>query len=576
MNALVGKSLQDGKYILEQPLGQGGFGITFKAVHRDLRQAVVIKTLTPASHQIPQFAELERQFRDEARRLAMCVHPNIVRVNDFFTEEGIPYLVMDYIPGQTLEEVVFPDHPLPEAIAIHYIRQIGAALQVVHQNGLLHRDVKPQNIILRQGTQEVVLIDFGIAREFTPGTTQTHTSLVSVGYAPIEQYMSQEKRTPATDVYGLAATLYALLTATVPIASVLRTRQTLPAPRELQPQISPAVSQAVLRGMAVEVQYRPATVAEWLTLLPTSSAIGMAAGENGAIPNPDIPPSPTTAATVAVAPRQVNRAVPAPGAATVGPAKRTVGTPAKTAAAIPPVQKPQRSNRMAPLLLVGVAIAAAIVGGVSAIVTRSPQTAQAPEPTPTETPIDFSPPEPTELSPTPEASPSPEPEPEPEPPIAETPEPSPEPSPSQSQQGTAAALSDRSVPGFATGTSISEVQSLLGEPTRSRDGYWPNTRSDLYELVPNQVTLAYIYDKSTERIRQTEASFAQSVDPLMMRVTLNGMLNGRSTEEIDQALSQIRDRQRNDFSFTSGNLEGVIERNDSDRIYIGIWEEDLH
>lgn len=577
MSALVGKSLQGGKYILEQPLGQGGFGITFKAVHRDLQQTVVIKTLTPASHQMPQFAELERRFRDEARRLALCVHPNIVRVNDFFTEDGIPYLVMDYIPGQTLEEVVFPDHPLPEAIAIHYIRQIGAALEVVHQNGLLHRDVKPQNIILRQGTQEVVLIDFGIAREFTPGTTQTHTSLVSVGYAPIEQYMSQEKRTPATDVYGLAATLYALLTATVPIASILRTRQTLPAPRELQPQISPAVSQAVLRGMAVEVQYRPATIAEWLTLLPNSSSVGTVAGTSGAIPNP-VSPSLTTAATVAVAPRHANRTVPpTPGAAknkrTVG---RTVGTPAKTAAVIPPAQRPQRSNRMAPLLLVGVAIAAAIVGAVSAIMTRSPQTAQAPQPTPTETPIDFSPPEPTEPSPTPEASPEPEPEPEPEPPVAETPEPSPEPEPPQNQQSTTTAPLNRSVPGFATGTSAAEVQDTLGSPTRSRDGYWPNTRSDLYELVPNQVTLAYIYDKSSDRVRQTEASFAQSVDPLIMRVTLNGMLNGRSSEEIEQALGEIRDRQRNSYSFTSGNLEGVIERNDSDRIYIGVWEEDLH
>jgi serine/threonine protein kinase len=574
MNALVGKSLQDGKYILEQPLGQGGFGITFKAVHRDLGQTVVIKTLTPASYQHPQFAQLERRFRDEARRLALCVHPNIVRVNDFFVEAGIPYLVMDYIPGQTLEEVVFPDHPLPEAIAIHYIRQIGAALQVVHQNGLLHRDVKPQNIILRQGTQEVVLIDFGIAREFTPGTTQTHTSLVSVGYAPIEQYMSQEKRTPATDVYGLAATLYALLTATVPIASILRTRQTLPAPRELQPQVSPAVNQAVLRGMAVEVQYRPATVAEWLTLLPSAS-VGTAEGLNGAIPNPNISPSPTTAATIAVAPRYANQAVPTSGQPTVKKPIATPGTSAKTAAAIPPARSPQRSNRMAPLLAVGVAIAAAIVGGVSAMLMRSPQTAQAPEPTPAETPAETLPPvEPIEPSPTPEASPTPEPE--PEPPIAETPEPSPAPKLPQSQPDTATAPLNRSIPGFGTGTSAAEVQDALGAPTRSRDGYWPNTRSDLYELVPNQVTLAYIYDKSSDRIRQTEASFAQSVDPLVMRVALNGMLNGRSTEEIEQALEEIRDRQRNDYSFTSGNLEGLIERNESDRIYIGIWEEDLH
>jgi len=576
MNTLVGKSLQDGKYILEQPLGQGGFGITFKAVHRDLGQTVVIKTLNPSSPQHPQFAQLEQRFRDEARRLALCVHPNIVRVNDFFSEEGIPYLVMDYIPGQTLEEVVFPSQPLPEAIAIHYIRQVGAALQVVHQNGLLHRDVKPQNIILRQGTQEVVLIDFGIAREFTPGTTQTHTSLVSVGYAPIEQYMSQEKRTPATDVYGLAATLYALLTATVPIASILRTRQTLPAPRELQPQLSPAVNQAVLRGMAVEVQYRPTTVAEWLALLPNPTSAGTTEAGNGTIPRPVLPPtpSPTTAATVAVAPRYARPAAPASGKPV---SRQPVGTSAKTAAAIPPVTRlPQRSNRMAPWLLVGVAIAAAIIGGVSAIWMRSPQTAQAPEPTPTETPegILVSP-EPVEPSPTPEASPIPEPEPEPDPPVAETPEPSPEPSSPRNQPDNAAPL-NRSIPGFATGTSAAEVQDLLGEPTRSRDGYWPNTRSDLYELVPNQVTLAYIYDRSSDRVRQTEASFAQSVDPLVMRVTLNGMLNGRSTEAIENALRQVRDRQRNSYSFTSGNLEGLIERNDSDRIYIGIWEEDLH
>jgi serine/threonine protein kinase len=182
MNSLVGKTLQGGKYTLEQPIGQGGFGITFRAVHHYLRQTVVIKTLNPISQKNPQYAEFERQFRDEARRLAMCLHQNIVRVNDFFIEDDMPYLVMDYIAGQTLEEVVFPDHPLPESVAIHYICQIGAALQVVHQNGLLHRDVKPQNIILRQGTQEVVLIDFGIAREFTPGVTQTLLLLMSTGW----------------------------------------------------------------------------------------------------------------------------------------------------------------------------------------------------------------------------------------------------------------------------------------------------------------------------------------------------------------------------------------------------------
>ena len=268
---LTGTILQSGKYTIIQEIGRGGFGITFKATHRYLGQEVVMKTINERLRQHPDFPKFERQFQDEARRLAACVHPNIVRVSDFFEENGLPYMVMEYIPGETLGQAfVSPGIPLSEATAIHYIRQIGAALQVVHNNSLLHRDIKPDNIILRQGTQEVILIDFGIAREFNSGVKQTHTGLVSEGYAPIEQYLSQATRTPATDVYGLAATLYALLTGQVPIPALLRDRQPMPSPRELQPYLSAAINQAVMRGMAVESRFRPATVAEWLQLLPGS------------------------------------------------------------------------------------------------------------------------------------------------------------------------------------------------------------------------------------------------------------------------------------------------------------------
>lgn len=280
MNSLVGKTLQGDKYTLSEKLGQGGFGVTFKATHHYLSQPVVIKTLNESLRLHPDLAKFQRQFQDEARRLALCLHPNIVRVSDFFVEAGWPYMVMDYVPGQTLQAVVFPGKPLNEEIAIHYIRQVGEALKVVHQRSLLHRDIKPENIILRTPltsssqdgrlTGEVVLIDFGISREFTSNSTQTHTSMVSEGYAPIEQYLSKEKRTPASDVYGLAATLYALLTAQVPTPAVIRDRQPMPSPRDLQPQVSAAVNQAVMRGMAVEARYRPTSVDEWLSLLPES------------------------------------------------------------------------------------------------------------------------------------------------------------------------------------------------------------------------------------------------------------------------------------------------------------------
>lgn len=277
MTIAVGTALQNGKYSLQRELGQGGFGITYLAHHHDLDQRVVIKTINDQLRQDPDFSKFQHQFREEAQRLAKFSHPSIVRVSDFFVEDGLPFIVMDFIAGQTLKEVVSPQ-PLSEATAIHYIRQVGAALSIVHAHGLLHRDIKPQNILLRHGTHDVVLIDFGIAREFTPGMVQTHTGVLSAGYAPIEQYMPRAKRTPATDVYGLAATLYTLLTAEVPVAALLRHRQTLPAPRNLQPAISAQLNEAVMRGMAIEAEHRPQTIEAWLSLFPDqplSSPLGV-------------------------------------------------------------------------------------------------------------------------------------------------------------------------------------------------------------------------------------------------------------------------------------------------------------
>mgnify|MGYP000514459105 CR=1 FL=1 len=275
MNITTGKALQNGKYVLDAAIGQGGFGITYKATHTYLGQTVVIKTLHDNLRRHEDFDRFQEQFIAEAQRLAKCQHPNIVRVLDFFEEGGQSFIVMDYIPGPTLAESIKQGQPLAEAQAIHYIRQIGSALSVVHHNGLLHRDVKPQNIIRREGTESVILIDFGIAREFTLGVTQTHTGILSAGYAPIEQYLPRGRRSPATDIYALAATLYYLLTGQPPVPAALRDRVPLPNPRQMRPNLSPAVEQAILRGLDMEADRRPQTVGAWLNLLPnTVSQIG--------------------------------------------------------------------------------------------------------------------------------------------------------------------------------------------------------------------------------------------------------------------------------------------------------------
>ncbi|NJL23216.1 MAG: serine/threonine protein kinase, partial [Leptolyngbyaceae cyanobacterium SM1_3_5] len=467
----------------------------------------------------------------------------------------------------TLEAIVLPDKPLPEATAIHYIRQIGSALQVVHQNGLLHRDVKPQNIMRRSGTDEVVLIDFGIAREFTSGVTQAHTSLVTVGYAPIEQYVSQEKRTPATDVYGLAATLYTLLTAQVPVASILRSRQPMPAPRDLRPELSAATNQAVMRGMAVEAKYRPQSIAEWLTMLPNGAIVP----DSRTAPPAQITAPPATAATVAVAPRAPKQPAPSrhqPEATT------PVATPPRKVATIPPATSSTPWRTLGILGLV--AIAGITAAAIAAVMLRSPNPQSAPEETaPTETPTVEPTPSP-EATETPQATPEETPTPEPSPPpVQESPTPS-EPEPPEPETPKPESPVNKPVPGFPTGTPEGEVESSLGEPNRTGSGRWTNTRFALYDLVPGQVTLAYLYDRDTNRVRQTEASFAQSVDRNIMRVTLNGMIGGRLSRDIEQGLDQVRDRESNQFDFAGRGIEGTIERNDRDRIYMAVWDADLH
>lgn len=331
MSFFIGQRLCQNKYILEQELGRGGFGITYKATNTVLHQPVVIKTLNDSLRQEPNFENYQHQFHAEARRLAKCVHPNIVRVSDFFTDDNVPCIVMDYVPGPTLDTLIGIGRPLPEGLALYYIQQVGAAVHTVHQNGLLHRDIKPQNLILREGTQQVVLIDFGIAREFTPGKTQAHTHLVSEGYAPIEQYLPQAKRSAATDVYGLAATLYTLLTGQLPIAAPLRDRHPLAEPRQLQPEVSDAVNRAVMQGMAMELEHRPAQVDAWLALLPNSATARFASRIQGTgtrrhpisqVPTAVVSPARRSTAVSQVRPETVTNVVPAEGRRSGGQSER--------------------------------------------------------------------------------------------------------------------------------------------------------------------------------------------------------------------------------------------------------------
>ncbi|MDJ0649560.1 MAG: serine/threonine-protein kinase [Xenococcaceae cyanobacterium MO_188.B19] len=264
MALLVGR----GKYLLQEEIGRGLSGITYKAINQTTDQIVVIKTFKSNSSELNEASDIRTKFLHEAHRLLECSHPNIIPYREFFSDNGIPYLVMDYVPGKTLDKIVLSDNPLSENTAISYIRQVGEALKVVHNNGLLHRDVKPQNLILRHDNQKIILIDFGLSRNVSWGSVQTHTNFVSDGYAPIEQYLLKTKRTPATDIYGLAATLYTLVTAQIPIAATLRHRVPLESPQKIRLELSNHLCSAIMKGMELELEERPTSVDEWLDLLP--------------------------------------------------------------------------------------------------------------------------------------------------------------------------------------------------------------------------------------------------------------------------------------------------------------------
>ncbi|WP_088243040.1 serine/threonine-protein kinase [Calothrix rhizosoleniae] len=266
-----GKTLFGGRYTIERKLGEGGIGITYLAKNQQ-GQMRVIKTLKEAilNHPIwrAQQNKLRQDFRDEAVRLAVCRHPHIVQIENIFDEHSIPCIVMEYIEGEDLGHYLLRKNKLPENEALLYIKQIAEAVIVIHQKGLLHRDIKPRNIMLRSGQQEAVLIDFGIAREFIPNVVQKHTVYRTPGFAPPEQYEMEAARGEYIDVYGLAATLYSLVTGAVPTTAEDRRHDILlQEPKQLNPHISHNVNRAIMGGMALQPENRPQSVKEWLNLL---------------------------------------------------------------------------------------------------------------------------------------------------------------------------------------------------------------------------------------------------------------------------------------------------------------------
>jgi serine/threonine protein kinase len=265
------------RYAIEGTIGKGAFGAVYLVRERDRTH-----NLFALKEVINPNKEDRERFAFEGEVLKRLKHPALPRVHHVFENDKLKrvYLLMDYIEGQNLEvlrgELAVKCFSLPQALRL--MAPIVDALKYLHTQDppIVHRDIKPANIIVPIGRGEAMLADFGSAKEYVPGTATTTLDRRSPGYAALEQYRTGT--TPATDVYGLGATLYALLTGSVPIdapsrlIALLSTRvDPLKPANLLMPTIPQAVAEALHKALAIKVADRFETVDEFWGVLNAHS-----------------------------------------------------------------------------------------------------------------------------------------------------------------------------------------------------------------------------------------------------------------------------------------------------------------
>ena len=276
MSNLIGQSI--GRYHILEQLGEGGMATVYKAYDNRLERDVAIKTI-----RVDQFApavldQVLKRFEREAKALGRLAHPNIVHVNDYGEYEGIPYLVMDYLPGGTLKQ--HPDKPMPWQEAVRLLIPIAQALEYAHEQNIIHRDIKPSNILLTVKGQPM-LTDFGIAKILENEQT---TALTSTGMGVgTPEYMAPEQRIgqagPLADLYSLGVVLYELVTgrkpytADTPAAIMLKqASDPLPRPRQFAPDLPEAVEKVLFKALAKRPEDRYQSMHEFIAALEQVTA----------------------------------------------------------------------------------------------------------------------------------------------------------------------------------------------------------------------------------------------------------------------------------------------------------------
>lgn len=266
----AGRALMNGDYIIEKTIGIGGFGITYYARHATLEQHYAIKEfyiygfcerdslsgcVLPQGMEQGEFENYREKFIEEAKMLASLTHPNIVSVIYVFDENNTSYIVMPFIEGKTLQQVMQGGGRLEYDLIVNYTVQICEALAYIHSKNILHRDITPDNIMITEDAK-AILIDFGAARRFINDKTQLHTTIVKEGYAPLEQYSKKSRKGAYSDLYSLGAVLYYVFTGQKPIPATQRIMDPLPQPKALSPDIPDEINDLIMKSMAMKAKDR--------------------------------------------------------------------------------------------------------------------------------------------------------------------------------------------------------------------------------------------------------------------------------------------------------------------------------
>ena len=352
-------TLFDGRYRILRKLGSGGMANVYLAEDEDLGRRVAIKILSERYANDESFNE---RFRREAKSAASLSHPNIVSIYDRGEADGIPYIAMEVIEGRSLKELILTRGPLPLATAIDYTHQILDALRFAHRNGIIHRDIKPHNILLGAENRAKVT-DFGIARAGASQMTEVGSIMGTAQYLSPEQARGAPV-TAASDLYSVGIVLYEMLTGQVPFSgdsaieiAMKHLNETPRPPSSLRPELTPELDQVVLRALAKNPEDRYQASEEFSADLDRVEAGIPIAPETSAAATAILSGGFETSATQVIPPTETARQLPPTQPA----------APRRPPPTYPPRYRydepPRKRNRFLPWLLVILLLAGAAVAG---------------------------------------------------------------------------------------------------------------------------------------------------------------------------------------------------------------------